>query len=164
MPIDLAAALPRLLPKAVSWAQLQSQAALERGRPLSPDEQADAQAAGVQRPHRVRVAVVDAIPRPDDEELRAAAEQAGLLGPDTVGLALGYATVLRSDFAGSSALLKHELQHVRQFECYGSIEAFLSVYLHQVVQFGYADAPLERQARDGGHDGAPRCETSATDR
>jgi len=145
--VDLSAELPRLLPKAVAWVEAESARFLEAGRPLHPSERAIARAAGVRYPERVRVAAVDAIPRPDDVALREAALQVGLLGPDTVGLALGHAVLLRSDFVADPGILGHELRHVRQYECYGSIKAFLSVYLPQLVQFGYRHAPLEIEAR-----------------
>jgi hypothetical protein len=44
-------------------------------------------------------------------------------------------------------LLRHEFRHVHQYEMAGSIIAFLPVYLGQIVQFGYRDAPLEVDAR-----------------
>lgn len=146
MPIDLAAALPTLLPKAVAWAERESGQALHKGIALDATQSALAQGAGVRSAHRVRLRVVDSIPAPEDAKLRAAALQAGLLGPDTIGLTLGYAIFLRRDFAGDDVLLRHELRHVHQYECYGSIKAFLSVYLPQIVQFGYAHAPLEIDA------------------
>lgn len=144
--MNLGQALPRLLPKAVAWAQEQASRALRHGQPLDDAGRALAKQVGVRAGERVRVRVVESIPQPEDAELREAALQTGLLGPDTVGLALGYAVLIRQGFE-SEALLAHELRHVHQYECYGSIEAFLSVYLPQIVQFGYADAPLEVDAR-----------------
>jgi hypothetical protein len=155
MPIDLSAALPELLPRAAAWAERTAAAALREGRALDPLQVQAARAAGVRCPHRVRLVVVPAIPVPDDEDLRAAAGQAGLLGPDSAGLALGYAVFLRRDAETDAALLRHELRHVHQFECYGSIKAFLSVYLPQVVQFGYADSPMEIDARRHAQAGEP---------
>jgi hypothetical protein len=146
--------LPELLPRAAAWAERVACAALRDGRLLDAGQRAAARAAGVRHPERVRLSVVDAIPVPEDATLRAAAAQAGLLGPDTAGLALGHAVFLRRDVADDPALLRHELRHVRQFECYGSIKAFLSVYLPQVVQFGYADAPLEIDARRHAREGS----------
>jgi hypothetical protein len=144
--VNLEEALPRLLPKAVAWAQEESQKFLERGTPLDPRSTALAQRAGVRAPDRVRVCLVEAMPQPTDQELREAALLAGLLGPDTIGLTLGHAVLMLRGFE-SDDLLAHELRHVHQYECYGSIAAFLSVYLPQIVQFGYRDAPLEVDAR-----------------
>jgi hypothetical protein len=156
--MDLAQELPHLLPKAVAWAESQSARYLGSGKPLDAPQRALARAAGVRHPERVRVARVDAIPRPGDAQLREAAAQVGLLGPHTVGLALGYAVLLRSGFAEDAEVLAHELRHVRQYECYGSIKAFLSVYLPQLVQFGYAQAPLEVDARgDAPGDASREC-------
>lgn len=43
--------------------------------------------------------------------------------------------------------VSHELRHVHQYEQHGSIAAFLRVYLRQIVEVGYANAPLEADAR-----------------
>lgn len=156
--MDLAQELPRLLPKAVAWAEVESARFLQSGKSLDASQCALARAAGVRHPERVRVARVDSIPRPGDPQLREAAAQVGLLGPDTVGLALGYAVLLKTGFADDAEVLAHELRHVRQYECYGSIKAFLSVYLPQLVQFGYAQAPLEVDARgDAAGEASPEC-------
>ena len=144
--MDLSAELPILLPKAVAWAEMQAETALASGSPLSESALALAREVGVRHAERVRIRVVDRIPRPDDAQLREAAIQTGLFGPDTVGLVIGYAVFVRAGFETSRRVLSHELRHVHQYECYGSIKAFLSVYLPQLVQFGYAGAPLELDA------------------
>lgn len=144
--MDLSAELPILLPKAVAWAETRAAAAIASGKKLSDTQATLARAVGVRQVDRVRIQAVDSIPAPDDAQLREAAAQTGLLGPNTVGLVLGYAVFLRKDFESSRRVLSHELRHVYQYECYGSIKAFLSVYLPQLVQFGYAGAPLELDA------------------
>jgi hypothetical protein len=62
------------------------------------------------------------------------------------GLALGHAIFIRSD-AMTPQLLAHECRHVHQCELAGSLPAFLAGYLREVAHFGYADAPLEADAR-----------------
>lgn len=147
MPIDLASELPTLLPKAVAWAERVAAQTLQTGTALDSAQAVLARDAGVRAPHRVRLCVVDAMPAPEDPVLREAAQQVGLLGPDSIGLTLGHAVYIRRDFDSDENLLRHELRHVHQYECYGSIKAFLSVYLPQIVQFGYRNAPLEIDAR-----------------
>ncbi len=78
--------------------------------------------------------------------LHAAAEEAGLAAPHMARLTLGYAVFVRRGHE-SVRLLSHEFRHVYQYEQAGSIAAFLSAYLPQVVQFGYEQAPLEVDAR-----------------
>jgi len=75
------------------------------------------------------------------------AHRAGLLGPETLGLTLGYGIFIVSGH-DTVRLLSHEFRHVYQYETLGSIEKFLPVYLQQIVDFGYADAPLEVDARE----------------
>lgn len=147
MALDLALLLPRLLPKAISWAERQEQRVLAEGTALSTHDRELARSVGVQKPERIRVAVVDALPLPDDPELQAVALQAGLLGPGMIGLTLGYAVFACRGHDASPRLLSHEFRHVHQYETFGSIKQFLPVYLGQIAQFGYDDAPLEEDAR-----------------
>jgi hypothetical protein len=145
--VDLASLLPRVLPRAIAWAELQEQHVLKLGAPLGPRDQALASAVGVRSPKLIRVQVVDALPLPDDHELRALAIQTGLLGPGMIGLTFGHAVFACKGHDASPRLLSHEFRHVYQYEVLGSIKLFLPVYLQQIAQFGYYDAPLEVDAR-----------------
>jgi hypothetical protein len=98
------------------------------------------------RPEQIRIAFVESLTLPDDEMLRRAALETGLLGPGMVGLTLGY-SVLICQGHDSLRLLSHEFRHVYQYEQVGSIAAFLPVYLQQIAVFGYSDAPYEIDAR-----------------
>lgn len=146
MPIDLRAALPFLPPGAISWAEACAQEVAASGQALNEAGLRIARLAGVQQPELIRVAVVDILPLPDDPTLRAAALQTGLLGPDMVGLTLGY-SVLVCRGHETHRLLSHEFRHVYQYEHYGSIAAFLPTYLEQIVQCGYLNASFEIDAR-----------------
>lgn len=145
--MDLAGILPALLPAAVAWAMLQERAAISGGEPLTPDGLRIARRAGVLVPGRIRVRTVDALPVPDDPELREAAIRAGLIAPGMVGLTLGYGIFVRRGHA-DRRLLSHECRHVQQYEAHGGIAGFLPVYLAQVARDGYADAAFEIDARD----------------
>jgi len=147
MSLDLASLLPILLPRAIAWAERQEKRVLAEGTPLSAHWQALARSVGVQEPERIRVVVVDALPLPDDPDLQAFALQTGLLGPGMIGLTLGYAVFACRGHDASPRLLSHEFRHVHQYEVFGSIKQFLPVYLEQIAQFGYDDAPLEEDAR-----------------
>jgi hypothetical protein len=144
--IDLAAALPRLLPLAIPWVQSQEANALATGRPLTVTELVLANAVGVRNASRVRIKLVNQLPKPTHPELRVAAEQTGLLGPNTAGVTFGYAVFIRHGF-DTNRLVSHELRHVHQYEAAGSIAAFLPVYLAQIVSVGYEQAPFEVDAR-----------------
>ena len=145
--IDLAAVLPALLPRAVAWAEAQSRSVLDDGAPLDAAGQALARGVGVTRPERIRVRIVAEMPLPDDASLRAAALQAGLLAPGTLGLTLGYAVFVRRGHETRVRLLSHEFRHVHQYERAGSIASFLPTYLEEIVAHGYAHAPSEIDAR-----------------
>jgi hypothetical protein len=136
----------RLLVRACAWARSQEAVALRTGQPLPAEALADAASLGVHRPEHVRVAFVESVPAPADQDLAAAASAAGLDNPHTRGLALGYGVFLRRDCQGDRQLLAHELVHVSQYERLGGIPGFLRRYLWECVQLGYDAAPLEVEA------------------
>lgn len=145
--MDLRAELAGLLPRAIAWAEERAARAAQAGTPLNAAEQQIARAVGVAKPERVRVEIVgDSLPMPDDPILRAAAVRAGLMGPGMVGLTLGYAIFICRGHK-TRRLLSHELRHVHQYEQHASIAGFLPVYLEQVIEVGYGNAPFERDAR-----------------
>ena len=116
--------------------------------PLNAPELEIARAVGVAEPERVRVEMVgDSLPMPDDPALRQAAMQAGLLAPGMVGLTLGYSIFICAGHK-TRRLLSHELRHVHQYEQHGLIAGFLPLYLKQVIEAGYREAPFERDARE----------------
>lgn len=154
MPIDLATVLPILLPRAVAWATAQSQTVLEFGLTLKESGLEIARTVGVRQPQDIRVGVVDRLPMPEDALLREAAVQTGLLGPNMLGLTLGYAVLVCRGHETSPRLLSHEFRHVHQYEVAGSIEGFLPVYLQEIIQYGYAAAPSEIDARNHEDPGA----------
>ncbi len=146
--LDLRDELPRLLPNAIAWAEDRAAKAAEVGTPLNASELEIARKVGVARPELVRVETVgDTLPMPDDPTLREAATQAGLLGPGMIGLTLGYSIFICRGHK-TRRLLSHELRHVHQYEQHGLIAGFLPIYLKQVIDVGYSDAPLERDARE----------------
>jgi hypothetical protein len=152
-PLDLLSVLPQLLPGAIAWAELQSQIIAQTGQSLDATGLALARIVGVQRPELIRVKIVGQIPVPSDPTLQLAALQTGLLGPQTVGLTLGYGIFIAQGNL-TPRVLSHECFHVYQYEVGGSIAAFLPVYLQQIVSVGYHDAPLEQDARAKERDAA----------
>lgn len=146
MTFDLPAALPLLMPKAIAWAEDQSTHIVRIGKPLNDVLSSVAKSVGVLRPDQIRIVEVPRLPLPDDPDLRRAAQATGLLGPNMVGLTLGYGVYVCHGH-GTVRLLSHEFRHVYQYEQAGSIAAFLPLYLQQIVTVGYSNAPLEADAR-----------------
>jgi hypothetical protein len=146
--MNLAEKLPELLRLAGEWAELQAALIEHNGRRLTAAESATAARVGVARPELVRLSTVDEIPEPEQPVLKAACEQLGFLGKDTVGLTLGYGVYLRAGQARIERLVAHELRHVAQYEERGSIRAYLAVYIPELLKFGYEAAPMERDARE----------------
>jgi hypothetical protein len=144
--MNLLQELPKLLPGAIAWAAARAARAAEIGESLTPLEQDIARSVGVAEPERVRVEIVERLPLPEDAALRAAALQAGLLGPNMTGLTLGHSIFICRGHK-TRRLLSHELRHVHQYEQAGSIAAFLPIYLRQVLEVGYHSAQFEADAR-----------------
>jgi hypothetical protein len=143
---DLATALPRLMPKAIAWAEARAAEITTTGVPLTDLELRLAHLVGVQEPERVRILEVSEIPQPQDPELRQAVAATGLLGPHTIGLTLGYGIYIVAGHS-SNRLVSHECRHVYQYEIAGSIRNYLPAYLAEIASDGYEAAPLEMDAR-----------------
>lgn len=137
---------PVLIELAVSWAEKQAALILRDGMPFSASGINLARSAGVDHPERIRLLQVTQIPFPDDPQLIKIATETGLLTPNIVGLTLGYGIYLRHGHC-TPRILSHECRHVYQYEQAGSIAALLAEYLKQIAQYGYANAPLEMDAR-----------------
>ena len=147
MPIDLLSVLPVILPRAIEWANARSSEILAGGKPLNESGLRLATAVGVSDAARIRVCTVSALPLPEDPDLRAVALETGLLGPNMIGLTLGYGIYVCNGHQ-DHRLISHECRHVHQYEAAGSIENFLPVYLQQIAVHGYHDAPFEVDARE----------------
>lgn len=147
MNFDLRSALPSLLPKAIAWAEERATEIASSGLPLDSKDLSLAQRVCVARPELIRVLVVNRLPLPSDPQLQHAALATGLLGPGMVGLTLGHGIYLCHGHI-SARLLSHECRHVYQYEQAGSVAAYLPVYLQQIVDFGYTNAPFEIDARN----------------
>jgi hypothetical protein len=138
--------LPYLLPRAVKWAEQHSAYIRTWGARLTSKEMALANDVGVNSVEDVRVMVVDCIPEPDDWILKLVGRHTRLFSSQTIGLSLGVGIYLR-DGADFPRTMKHELRHVAQYEQAGSMYNFLHKYLSEVIEHGYANAPMEVEAR-----------------
>lgn len=144
--MELKLSLPRLMPRAIAWAEAVAAHVASAGEPLDASGLSDAKVVGVQESGRIRVLMVDDFPLPSDPELHAAVLQTGLLGPKMDGLTLGHSILIRHGQM-SRRLLSHECRHVFQYEQAGSIAAFLPLYLDSIVQVGYWNSRFEQDAR-----------------
>lgn len=121
-------------------------------RRLTDVERDIARASGVENVEAIHVVKVDRVPFPDVPRLAALCNRYGFLGSQTLGLTLGHVLYLTEAAAESIEILAHECCHVAQTERLGSIDAFIRKYISELVEYGYAFAPLELEARRvGGH-------------
>lgn len=144
--MDLSQLLPSLVPRAIAWAKDHEAKILRTGVRLSSDGIAIAERVGVLEPARVRLQIVPAIPMPEDPVMAQIVVGQGLFGPHTGGVTLGHGIFL-VEGKWNDQLVAHELRHVHQYQTMGGIDGFMPIYLTQIAQYGYRDAPLERDAR-----------------
>jgi pimeloyl-ACP methyl ester carboxylesterase len=126
------------------WGEHQERLILRAGRPLSASEYALAAELGVIHPERVRVLHVDPVPVPVPQAWISIARRWGLPVFAPGGMTLGYGIFAAAE---SMDLIRHELVHVAQFERLGGIAPFLKRYFFECLTVGYANAPLELEAR-----------------
>ena len=136
-----------VMPIALRWCERQQRAVLTSGQPLTRVEVEIAKRVGVFHPERIRIKLCEKIPRPTDSILSTLSKLVGYEWSNFAGLTLGYGIYIRKD-AFSLELISHEFRHVRQFEQAGSLTAFLTQYITEVLTYGYWNAPLEVEARD----------------
>jgi uncharacterized protein DUF4157 len=105
-----------------------------------------AQNSGSGSGRRLRILKFPEIPFPEAADLRAAAQAIGLATEGAAGLTVGHGIFVREGFSNDPRLVAHELAHVAQYERHGGILEFLDRYLAEVSEFGYREAPMERQA------------------
>jgi len=142
---SLLTSLPALLPLAYAYAEKHEAIILEKGLPLTADEQADARRAGVKEPEKIRRLCVLALPEPENDEIMFAAKRSGLFQLNSSGLTLGHGIYLRQDVWNSRHILVHECVHVGQYERMG-LRPFLDVYLRECIDPGYPFGALEQEA------------------
>jgi hypothetical protein len=130
------------------WAELQAAEISKTGRSLTPQEIVVAKKVGVQAPEKIRVLNVLAVPFPEDPAIHAFGIQVGLPPGSSGGMTLGYGIFIRDDHKDQSNIWPHELRHVAQYECLGSIKAFMFFYLKELLHFRYGLGPLEVDAKN----------------
>lgn len=64
------------------------------------------------------------------------------------GVTLPWAIYLLPERMDDAALIRHERVHAEQMERMGVVR-FYAAYAWQMMRYGYRDAPLEREAREG---------------
>jgi hypothetical protein len=129
------------------WMEHQERRILREGRGLTASELAMAGDLGISRPQNVRVLLIDPIPVPVPQAWISLANGWGLPVFAPGGMTLGYGIFAAAE---SMDLVRHELVHVAQYERLGGIAPFLKRYLFECLTVGYADAPLELEARRRG--------------
>ena len=94
--------LPILLPRAIAWAQEQSDLILRHGVPLDEQGLALAKHVGVAKPELVRIQYVAEVPAPEDPMLRAVTDAAEFIGPHTTGMTFGYGIFIVESHSGET--------------------------------------------------------------
>ena len=143
--LDLMALLPTLLPKAVAWVQAAAAQALEAGACGAPAWCDAARAVGVADPERIRIVLVEQLPCPTTRSSARLPSSSDYSA--RIWLASRSATRSTCGKTGSRRVCCCTNAVMCTSTRAGGIPAFLPVYLFQVLEYGYANAPLEVDAR-----------------
>ena len=135
-----------MLSQVIQWAKAQRQIIQDNGVELSDNGMDLARSVGVEKPDMIRVMLVERIPLEDTPFIYNLAKSTGMLTGKLMGMTFGHAIYIVRG-SESSRLYSHEFRHVHQYENFGSIEASMEEYLHQVLTFSYDKAPLELDAK-----------------
>lgn len=136
-------------PLAALWTRSQERRILRRGKPLPSTLLGFASELGIDDPTSLRIECRSEVATPLPAPVLRALRRLGLPVFAPAGIALGRAI---SVCEAKEPILRHELVHVRQYQELGGHRAFLQRYLLECLRFGYARAPLEREAREtAGH-------------
>ena len=138
--------LPVLLPVAYAWAEKQELIMQEQGSPLTEAQRADAHRAGVKEPEKIRIAYVETLPHPENDDVIFVAKRIGLFAQHAHGLTIGHTICLKHGFWEDRLAFVHECVHVSQYERLGGVRAFLKVYLRECIDPGFPFGRLEQEA------------------
>jgi hypothetical protein len=145
LPLGLALTLASgVAPATARWAKEQERRILKEGEPLAAEALAFATELKIELPEEIRVLEVHAVPLPTPRGWVKLASRWGMPFFEPAGMALGKGIYV---LHGQSRVLRHELVHVAQYQRLGGIEPFLRRYLMECLTRGYADAPMELEAR-----------------
>lgn len=144
---ELESLFPVVMPHIQRWFVCEEAAILRNGVPLTGSQAADARLAGVQNPGRVRVLQVEEIKVHGVGLMQKLAPGLELVRPESTAMTFGYGIYIRKLYARDRAVMLHHLVHVAQMEELGGSENYIKRYVNDCLQFGYANAPLEIQAR-----------------
>ncbi len=140
--------LPLIVRIVARWIATQERRILARGVALTEEQLADAAAAGVAQPERVRLLAFPAGFLASRRASRFTAMLLRIFSPGTAGLTARYGILVREDFWGQRKLIAHELAHTAQYERLGGITPFLREYLGECLREGYPLGVLEREAAE----------------
>jgi hypothetical protein len=132
----------------VDYSETLQRRILAEGRPLTEEERELARRAGIKDIDRVRILLLDAVPLPENEELRQRLAEIGFLQliGQARGTAKGYGVILTQSGQRRRTDLAHELIHVAQYERLGGIAAAMAYHLPDLIANGYRRSTLEDEA------------------
>ncbi len=104
-----------------------------------------AKQAGITNIEKIKILYVDKIEFVNLKNI-SLLEEYNLNFENARGLTLGYYIILQK--SAPTEVLLHELRHVAQSELFENLEQFVTVYVKEILKFGYGNGPLEKDAID----------------
>jgi hypothetical protein len=138
-----------LIPKVCEWLEYQENNIISIGRDLTLEELDIAKRIGIKNYDIIRVYESSVVPNPSDIVLNELGKQIGLISANTIGICFRYGIFIHENSSNKKAVLTHELIHTLQYERFGSIKAFITLYLKECLEVGYHQSDLEKEAVNG---------------
>jgi hypothetical protein len=104
-----------------------------------------AKQAGIRNIEKIKILYVDKIEFTDLKNM-SLLEEYNFNFENARGLTLGYCIILQK--SAPTEVLLHELRHVAQSELFEDLEQFVTVYVKEILKYGYGNGPLEKDAID----------------
>ena len=133
------------IPYILSSVNLMTQQVKKEGKPLPKQFNMIAKEAGIANIDKIKILYVDKIELPNFQNI-SLLEEYDLDFENTRGLTLGYNIILKN--SAPTEVLIHELRHAAQSELFDNLEQFVTVYVKEILKFGYGNGPLEKDAVD----------------
>ncbi|MDR2674419.1 MAG: hypothetical protein LBC18_06015 [Opitutaceae bacterium] len=121
--------------------------AADQGLALTPELLRLAVRVGVMEPEKIRLLIVPRVPMPRSPEIRSVFTAAGLSLEHLGSITQHHAIIMREGQHRRSEIWCHELRHVAHHECFGGTRGFMTVYVQELIHFGYGLGPLEIDAK-----------------
>lgn len=137
------------IPEVNHWIEEMEDFIQSNGRFLNEVELTFAKEIGILNHDIIKVWESDNVPKPKSAKLQFLGNEIGFFSSNTNGISFRYGIFIHQSCSNIASVIEHELIHTLQYERFGSIEKFILCYLEDVLNNGYENSNLEKEANSG---------------